>query len=37
VDQGVIKQLGISNIYQPDLLEVLINEARIPVSVVQNR
>ncbi len=37
VDQGVIKQLGLSNIYQPKLLLWVIEQARVPVSVVQNR
>uniref|UniRef100_A0A7S2UAE7 NADP-dependent oxidoreductase domain-containing protein n=1 Tax=Attheya septentrionalis TaxID=420275 RepID=A0A7S2UAE7_9STRA len=37
VDQGVVKQIGISNLYAPDALEYLYQEARIPPAVVQNR
>ncbi|RXK35721.1 hypothetical protein M231_07010 [Tremella mesenterica] len=36
-DQGKVRTLGISNIYDPTLLQWLINEARIKVGVVQNR
>ncbi|EIW71809.1 hypothetical protein TREMEDRAFT_67967 [Tremella mesenterica DSM 1558] len=36
-DQGKVRTLGISNIYDPTLLQWLINQARIKVGVVQNR
>ena len=34
---GQLRQLGVSNIYDPEELKWLINEARVKVSVVQNR
>ena len=37
VDKGVIKQLGISNIYDADLLEFVDDSVRVKPSVVQNR
>jgi diketogulonate reductase-like aldo/keto reductase len=37
VDAGRIRQLGISNCYEPDDLEVLHDSARIKPAVVQNR
>ncbi|ORY28133.1 NADP-dependent oxidoreductase domain-containing protein [Naematelia encephala] len=37
VDDGRVRALGVSNCYDPALLEWLINEARIKVGVVQNR
>jgi diketogulonate reductase-like aldo/keto reductase len=37
VDEGKIKQLGISNIYQPSLLLKMMEFATVPVSIVQNR
>lgn len=36
-DRGVLKTLGISNIYSPSLLKWLIGESRVKLSVVQNR
>ena len=36
-DQGKVRNLGVSNIYNRSELEWLISEARIPVKVVQNR
>lgn len=36
-DEGKIGALGVSNIYDPTLLEWLIGEARVKVGVVQNR
>lgn len=37
VDAGKLRQLGVSNCYDPKTLEWLIGQARIKVSVVQNR
>ncbi|WVR07834.1 hypothetical protein IAU60_004877 [Kwoniella sp. DSM 27419] len=37
VDQGKVRRLGVSNIYDPALLSWLIQEARVGLSVVQNR
>lgn len=37
VDSGQVRQLGVSNIYDTKELQWLIGEARVPVSVVQNR
>ena len=36
-DQGQVRNLGVSNIYDRSELEWLISQARIPVKVVQNR
>lgn len=36
-DQGKVRNLGVSNIYDRSELEWLISEARVPVKVVQNR
>lgn len=35
--RGTVGRLGVSNIYDPDELAWLIAEAKVPVSVVQNR
>jgi len=35
--QGLIRNLGISNIYDPRYLQLLIDRVRVPISVVQNR
>mmetsp|Transcript_32987 Transcript_32987/g.72764 ORF Transcript_32987/g.72764 Transcript_32987/m.72764 type:complete len:101 (+) Transcript_32987:705-1007(+) len=37
VDQGKVRQIGISNFYEPDAVEYLYNQARIKPAVVQNR
>jgi aryl-alcohol dehydrogenase-like predicted oxidoreductase len=37
VDAGKIITLGISNIYDPKLLEWLLGKVRVKVGVVQNR
>ncbi len=37
VDAGQVRQLGISNCYDPALFERLVAEARIPPAVLQNR
>ena len=37
VDTGKILALGISNCYDPKLLEWLVSKARVKVGVVQNR
>jgi diketogulonate reductase-like aldo/keto reductase len=37
VDTGKLLALGVSNCYDPKTLDWLITEARIKVSVVQNR
>jgi diketogulonate reductase-like aldo/keto reductase len=35
--KGIVGHLGISNIYDPDLLRYIIQEAEIKPTVVQNR
>ena len=37
VNQGQIRHLGVSNIYDPEMLKWMIAEARVKVGVVQNR
>ncbi|WVQ81533.1 hypothetical protein IAT38_003657 [Cryptococcus sp. DSM 104549] len=37
VDEGKIRVLGISNCYDPDLLQWLIGEAHVKINIVQNR
>jgi diketogulonate reductase-like aldo/keto reductase len=36
-DQGVVRQLGVSNFYEPPRLEALCRNARIKPAVIQNR
>ena len=36
-DQGVVRQLGVSNFYEPPRLEALYRNARIKPAVIQNR
>jgi diketogulonate reductase-like aldo/keto reductase len=37
VNAGKVRMLGISNCYDPNLLQWLIGEVTVPISVVQNR
>ena len=37
VNQGRVRQLGVSNIYDPEMLRWMIAEARVKLEVVQNR
>ena len=37
VDEGKVKQLGISNCYDFELFQALYNQARIKPKVLQNR
>ena len=37
VEQGKVRQIGVSNIYDPEMLEWMIGEAKVELQVVQNR